>query len=753
MGVTPMRALPAALALAVVAMLPSRAHAQNLNPLGECPVRNEFSNTGRFERGENKGLALANVRIVCDDSVLQADEVQWEGDKVIAIGHVLLDDRGLRVTADRIEVDRVTRLGTFFHVTGWARIGDPNAEPNLFGQLEPDVQFSAERVERIGPRKYRLTKGWYSSCAQPVPRWAITHTSGTIELNEHIVARNAVLKVKGVPVFYMPYIYYPLDSEERSTGFLMPQYSATSAQGSGIGNAFFWAINRSQDATFYHTWFSKAGQSYGVEYRYAAAPGSGGNMQLTVLDNVSEQTRRRYFARAQVNQRVNRYAHVIGRLSYTTDQLTQQLFNQNLYDLSNRERYGGATLTGYRGRFTYMAWGEVRDRYRGATFEQRQGVAPLVSVNVGEGPIGRSRVYFGAGNEVVSFIRKGDFQSPDADRTVFRIDTTPTIRAPLSSLPYLLVTASAQLRLTYWDKSQYDPTELRPVGGPIHRELVEVRTDLVGPVFEKIWTPKSTAFADRFKHIIQPRLSLAWLSPFDRRDDVVQIDQVDTLVGGNTTVGYGLTNRWLARRPQPGGAKGQLRSILDFTVSQSYYTNQLAAQYDANYQSVALNPFSPVRITANASPIDGFNARFQTEIDSKVYRPRMYSAASQLYHGRTSLGIGWTKVQYLEGVNSPGSAQHFLNWALSTGTPGGRISGNYSANMDVRRVAIPQQRIQVSMNAQCCGVTLDYQVLQAASIGQATLPADRRFGISFSLAGLGSFSNPFGSFGDNSGRR
>jgi hypothetical protein len=44
-------------------------------------------------------------------------------------------------------------------------------------------------------------------------------------------------------------------------------------------------------------------------------------------------------------------------------------------------------------------------------------------------------------------------------------------------------------------------------------------------------------------------------------------------------------------------------------------------------------------------------------------------------------------------------------------------------------------------------------VLQAASIGQATLPADRRFGISFSLAGLGSFSNPFGSFGDNSGRR
>jgi hypothetical protein len=38
-------------------------------------------------------------------------------------------------------------------------------------------------------------------------------------------------------------------------------------------------------------------------------------------------------------------------------------------------------------------------------------------------------------------------------------------------------------------------------------------------------------------------------------------------------------------------------------------------------------------------------------------------------------------------------------------------------------------------------------------VGQPNALKDRRFGISFTLAGIGSFANPFGAFGDNSGRR
>jgi hypothetical protein len=145
------------------------------------------------------------------------------------------------------------------------------------------------------------------------------------------------------------------------------------------------------------------------------------------------------------------------------------------------------------------------------------------------------------------------------------------------------------------------------------------------------------------------------------------------------------------------------------------------------------------------------------DIDSQVLKPRQYSAASSFTTSRTNLGVGWSKRQFLPDVpqyNNPDTASHFLNWSLATGTPGGRVHGSYMANLDLKQMSILQQRMVLSLNAQCCGVTFDYQILQAAQFGSgATLPADRRFGVSFSLAGLGSFTNPFGSFGDNSGRR
>ena len=754
MGVTSMRGLQALLVLAPVVLVPAPASAQD-NPLGNCRT-GTISKTGVSVTADGSGLYVDNVRIVCDDTILYADVVQWKGDIVTARGHVLLDDRGLRVNADQMELNRVTRLGTFYRVTGWARLGDPAAEPNPFGQLEPDVQFAADIVERVGPREYKLTRGWYSSCAQPVPRWAITHTSGSIVLNERLFAKNAVLKVKGVPVFYLPFIYYPLDSEERSTGFLMPQYSSSSFQGHGIGNAFFWAINRWQDATFYQNWYSKAGQSYGAEYRYAAAPGSGGQVQLTVLENKTElQTQRRYMTRASVNQRLNRYMGLVGRVSYTSDQLTQQLYNQNLYDLSNRERYGSLSMTGRNRRYSFLATGEFRERFEGLNVI-RQGLAPAASFTVGESPIGRSPVYFGMTNDVVSFIREGDFGNPDVNRSVFRVDVAPTIRAPISRLSFLSLSTAASFRLTHWTKSQFDPELLRPVGGPLTRQLVELRADLVGPSFEKIWTPKSPGFAESWRHLIEPRVSLSWLSAFDRRDEVVQNDGVDQMVGGTTTVNYGLTNRWLARRPQPGGGRGNGRNIVDVSISQTYYTNAAAALYDPYYQAANAKKFSSVQLRANASPADSFNARFQVDVDPYVLKPLQYSAASSFFTSRTNLGLGWTKRQFVPEVPSysnPDFASHFLNWSLATGTPGGRIHGTYFANLDIKQMSMLQQRIVLSLNAQCCGVTLDYQILQAAQIGPATLPADRRFGISFSLAGLGSFSNPFGSFGDNSGRR
>ena len=57
-----------------------------------------------------------------------------------------------------------------------------------------------------------------------------------------------------------------------------------------------------------------------------------------------------------------------------------------------------------------------------------------------------------------------------------------------------------------------------------------------------------------------------------------------------------------------------------------------------------------------------------------------------------------------------------------------------------------QQRWTGFYNAQCCGLMVEYQdynLPSALFVG----PKDRRFNLSFTLAGIGSFSNFFGAFG------
>ena len=101
-----------------------------------------------------------------------------------------------------------------------------------------------------------------------------------LNLDHYTLLRNAVFRVKGVPMLYTPILYYPTKRNERATGILLPTYGVSTLRGQSIHNAFFWAIDRSQDATIMYDWYSNAGQGLGSEYRYNFGGGSDGNSIL-----------------------------------------------------------------------------------------------------------------------------------------------------------------------------------------------------------------------------------------------------------------------------------------------------------------------------------------------------------------------------------------------------------------------------------------------------------------------------------------
>src|SRR5690606_5421503 len=128
---------------------------------------------------------------------------------------------------------------------------------------DPDYIFTGEMIEKLGPRRYRITRGSITACVQPTPRWQLVLDTLTLNLDDYAIARNAVLQVKGVPLMYLPIVYYPIQEDERATGFLLPTYGTSTLRGQALSNAFFWALGRSHDATFFHDWYTRAGQGIG----------------------------------------------------------------------------------------------------------------------------------------------------------------------------------------------------------------------------------------------------------------------------------------------------------------------------------------------------------------------------------------------------------------------------------------------------------------------------------------------------------
>lgn len=704
------------------------------------------------------GTTEKPVQIDCDDMQFFANYIELYSEQglVKARGDVLFVSGGNRISADSMEFQTRTRTGTFYLASGTVSLGE-RAERSLFGTQEPDAQFYGREIHKLGPKKYRVVSGGFTTCVQPTPRWEVISGSATLNIDEYALLTNSVFRVKGVPVMYLPVFYYPMQEDDRATGFTMPIYGNGTHQGHSIKNIFFWAINRSQDASVYHDWYSKTGQGIGGEYRYVLAPGSQGTTSVFWL-NERETTaqsggaprtipeRRSYDVRADATQRLPLGLYARGNANYFSQISTNQRYEQNVYRATNRTRNFGGNVAGAWGPYSLSATLDRNDTFYTETTFVSNGSLPRVTLSHAERQIGRTPAYFGVTGEYVTLLRsttRDETQTEDLGLT--RFDVTPTVRVPFRRWPFLTANSALTWRGTYWTESLANGVRVPDAVG---RRYFDFTTRITGPVFNRIWSVQNSGYANRMKHVIEPSLVIQRVTPIDNRDQIVQLEGPDFVIGNVTRYTYSLTNRLYAK-------KEVAREILTAVVQQSYYTDQRAVDLDQQYQSSFSGGnrpthFSPVALSVRSSPTDRINADFRTEWDPTAHTLRTL-AASGTFNSSEWLQVsgGWSQrrlIPTLPGFDDPARADHYLNASTTVRGSRNRLGGVYAFNYDLRRDAFLQQRFVAYYNAQCCGVVMDYQMWDrpGSTLG---LQEDRRFNISFSLAGIGTFSNLFGALG------
>ncbi len=85
--------------------------------------------------------------------------------------------------------------------------------------------------------------------------------------------------------------------------------------------------------------------------------------------------------------------------------------------------------------------------------------------------------------------------------SLIKADFAPSIRAPLSTLPYLQVNATAAYRTTYYSESLADDLRTQ-IEVPVTRNYGDMRVDVVGPVLSRVFNPQQR---DRRSHEARDR--------------------------------------------------------------------------------------------------------------------------------------------------------------------------------------------------------------------------------------------------------
>jgi LPS-assembly protein len=188
--------------------------------------------------------------------ILRADSAEYDAERgLFAVdGDVEFRDPETTIRATNAQLNRETEVAQF-----------ENAEFQLWAT---PARGSADFVRASGDGQLRLREASYTSCPIGKDDWMIRASRIDIDNNTGVgTARHARFRFKGVPVFYLPYVTYPVKNE-RKTGLLVPDVGNSDRRGVDISQPFYWNIAPQYDATITPRYMSKRGFQLQSNFRY-----------------------------------------------------------------------------------------------------------------------------------------------------------------------------------------------------------------------------------------------------------------------------------------------------------------------------------------------------------------------------------------------------------------------------------------------------------------------------------------------------
>ena len=488
---------------------------------------------------------------------LQADKVTvYEAtNKVIAEGNVVFDQGDVqRITGSRAEWNYKSKTGFFVDSTGYTNQTQDGTR----------VYFTADRAEKISLDTIVATNVQVTSCDEDVPKWSFHARRVKIKTGDRVRMYSPDLRVKRVPIFYLPYASVSLKPRDRASGFLTPTFSSSGSKGLRLSTAYYQTLGRSADVTMRTDIYTKRGYGFGADLRTRANTRSFFNLGFYfVKDRVfghtadadhPDQGGSSFYAEG-VHYFPNGFI-AAADVNVTSNLAFRQVFSDNIQQaISPEERSQVFVNKDYNAySFNFLARSQVTN-LPNARIRIRQ--LPSVTIEKRASPLNfikRLPIYFSyeAGAEGVSrketvddliaFRRDVGGDPIVSPSIVQRLDFHPRVQIPLFFFG-VSVTATAGARATFYSNS-IDPTNRAILSQNITRSYGEFELDVRPPALAKDFRHGG---AFRFRHVIEPYLIYRKISGVNDFDRVIRFDYVDAIADTNE-IEFGVANRFFTRR-------------------------------------------------------------------------------------------------------------------------------------------------------------------------------------------------------------
>ena len=385
-----------------------------------------------YFEAENRLEATGKVSVVYGDTLLLADRLEMDTESGVgtATGDVRLSTPEDQLRASRMDFDLTNERGLVYDASG---------------VLSNTYRVSSERLERLGPQRFVAQRGRLTTCTGRVPAWEFRARRARLGAGNHVTLQHPSFRIKGVPVFYLPYAVFPY-RDERTTGFLPPHLGSDSNHGAVVRGEFFWAMTEWMDSTFGLEYFGERGYRPYVEYRYSLDPQSDGQAQGSFIhDRRTGEDLWQIFL--QQRQTFGWGINGVTQLDLRSERDIQRRFARNIQQESTTHTASFASLSKRfaNSRVTLQAdaFEGVPDSGSDATFERlpslhlQQFLTPLLGL-----------VYFSV-SAAADRMRASTLRD---NAVVQRFDLFPQLSVPLRLAPWLQITGSAGLRQTYYQR-------------------------------------------------------------------------------------------------------------------------------------------------------------------------------------------------------------------------------------------------------------------------------------------------------------